>query len=233
MIPIKDENPSRSAPIVTVILIVANVVVYLWQASVGPEEEYGILRWGLTPIELRGVFAYAHGSFSVQPIVTVFSSMFLHGHLLHLAGNMLFLWIFGNNVENTLGHLRFALFYLATGVAGALMQVFTTADPTVSMIGASGAISGILGAYLVLHPFARIVTLIPLFFYFTIVRVPAFFFIFVWFLVQLLGGFAAYGAKGGGVAFLAHVGGFVAGVILVRPFARRRIGRTGRALRRP
>ncbi|MDP3940282.1 MAG: rhomboid family intramembrane serine protease [Deltaproteobacteria bacterium] len=225
MIPIKDENPSRSAPIVTVILIVVNVAVYLWQASVGPEEEYGILRWGLTPIELRGLFTYAHGSFSAQPIVTLFSSMFLHGHLLHLAGNMLFLWIFGNNVEDTLGHFRFVLFYLITGVAGALTQVFTTADPTVSMIGASGAISGVLGAYLVLHPFARIVTLVPLFFYFTVVRIPAFFFLIFWFLIQILGGVAAQGAKGGGVAFLAHVGGFVAGIILVRPLARQKIPR--------
>lgn len=227
VIPLKNENPTRSAPVVTVGLIAINVLAYIWQASLGPDEQYGILRWGLTPQELRGVVTYAHGGFSPQPVVTVFTSMFLHGHLLHLAGNMLFLWIFGDNVEETLGHLRFILFYFATGVAGSLTQVFTSADPTVAMIGASGAISGVLGAYLVLYPLARIVTLVPLFFYFTIVRVPAFVFIIFWFALQLLGGVASSGDAGGGIAFLAHIGGFVAGAVLILPrarnFRRRRI----------
>ncbi len=229
VIPLKDENPTRSVPVVTVGLIAINVLAYIWQASLGPDEHYGILRWGLTPLELRGVFTYAHGGFSPQPVVTVFSSMFLHGHLLHLAGNMLFLWIFGDNVEDTLGHLRFVLFYFASGVAGSLTQVFTSADPTVAMIGASGAISGVLGAYLVLYPFARIVTLVPLFFYFTIVRVPAVFFLVFWFAIQLLGGAASSGDTGGGIAFLAHIGGFAAGAVLILPRAFN--SRAGRRLR--
>jgi len=220
VIPLKDENPTRLVPVVTVSLIALNVLTYIWQASLGPDEHYGILRWGLTPLELRGVFTYAHGDFSPRPMVTVFTSMFLHGHLLHLAGNMLFLWIFGDNVEETLGHLRFILFYLATGAAGSLTQVFTSADPTVAMIGASGAISGVLGAYLILYPLARIVTFVPLFFYFTIVRVPAFVFIIFWFVIQLLGGVASSGGTGGGIAFLAHIGGFVAGAALILPRAR-------------
>ncbi len=222
MIPLKDENPTRSRPVVTVALILVNAVVYLWQASVGPEGHYGVLRWGLTPIELRGVFAYAHGGFNAQPLLTLFSSMFLHAHLLHLGGNMLFLWIFGNNVEDAMGRLRFIVFYLVVGVAGALTQVFTAADPTVAMIGASGAVSGVLGAYLVLYPFARVHTLVPLLFYFTVIRVPALFFLVIWFLLQLLSGAASYGSSGPGIAFLAHVGGFIAGVALVFPFSRTR-----------
>jgi membrane associated rhomboid family serine protease len=219
---------------VTVALILANAAVYLWQASVGSEEHYGVLRWGLTPIELRGVFTYAHGGFNAQPLVTLFSSMFLHGHLLHLGGNMLFLWIFGNNVEDAMGPLRFIIFYLITGVAGALTQVFTAADPTIAMIGASGAVSGVLGAYLVLYPFARVHTLVPLLFYFTVIRVPAIFFLAIWFLLQLLSGAATYGSPGPGVAFLAHVGGFVAGAVLVlllvrpRPVRRSRVSRLTR-----
>ncbi|MFQ5457642.1 MAG: rhomboid family intramembrane serine protease, partial [Myxococcota bacterium] len=213
MIPFKDENPTRSVPVVTVGLIVANVAIFLWQASLGPGEHYGILRWGLTPLELRGMFTYAHGGVSAEPLITVFTSMFLHGNLLHLAGNMLFLWVFGDNVEDALGHLRFILFYLVTGIAGALTQVYTAVDPTVPMIGASGAISGVLGGYLVLYPMARVVTLVPLLFYFTVVRIPAFFYLIFWFGIQLLGSGGVRAGAGGGIAFLAHIGGFAAGAV--------------------
>jgi membrane associated rhomboid family serine protease len=218
VIPLKDENPIQSPPIFTVVLIVTNVFAFLWQISLGPDQDYGVRRWGLTPIELRGMFEYGHGGLNLQPPLTIFTSMFLHGGFMHLAGNMLFLWVFGNNVEDTLGHLRFIVFYFLTGAIAALAQVYTTGDPTVAMIGASGAVSGILGAYLRLHPHARIVTLVPLVFYFTIIRVPAYFFLIVWFLGNLLSGAATYGAQGGGVAFFAHVAGFLAGVVLIRPF---------------
>jgi membrane associated rhomboid family serine protease len=221
VIPLKDDIPTRSTPVVTVVLIVTNLLVFLWQASLGPEENYGVTQWGLVPIEFRGLFTYAHGAFNLGPFATLFTSMFMHGGLAHLAGNMLFLWVFGNNVEEAMSRARFLVFYLVCGVIAGLTQVYATPDPTVSMIGASGAISGVLGAYLVLYPHARIQTLVPLFFYFTVIRVPAFFFLVLWFLMQLLSGAATYSMQGSGIAFLAHVGGFAAGFILVRAFRRR------------
>jgi len=218
VIPIKDELPTTSPPVMTVTLIVANILAFLWQMSLGPEQEYGVTRWGLTPIELRGIFSYAHGTVSALPVFTIFSSMFLHGGIVHLAGNLIYLWIFGNNVEDAMGSLRFLSFYLLSGFIAAMAQVFTTSDPTIAMIGASGAVSGVLGGYLRLHPHARVLTLVPLFFYVSVVHVPAYFFLIVWFIGNFLSGLATYGAQGGGVAFFAHVGGFLAGMLLVRPF---------------
>ena len=218
MIPIKDELPTRSTPVMTIALIAANALVFLWQISLGPAREYGVMRLGLTPIELRGIFSYAHGAVNVLPIVTIFTSMFLHGGIGHLAGNMLYLWIFGNNVEDALGSLRFVGFYLLAGLVAALVQVFTASDPTIAMIGASGAVSGVLGAYLRLHPRARVLTLVPLFFYVSILHVPAYLFLILWFAGNFLSAMATAGTHGGGVAFFAHVGGFVAGMLLVGPF---------------
>ena len=231
VIPVKADSPSRAMPVVTIFLILMNVAAYFWQASLGPEEHYGVLRWGLTPIELRGVVTYAHGGFDAKPILTIFTSMFLHGHLLHLAANMLFLWIFGATVEHALGPLRFLAFYLITGTVGALTQVFTMANPTVPMIGASGAVSGVLGGYLVLRPYGRIHTLIPLFFYMPIIRIPALLFLAAWFVVQLVSSATTHGDNGAGIAFLAHIGGFVAGVILVTPLSRARPFRIARIFR--
>ncbi len=218
VIPIKDELPTKSPPVMTVALIAANVLAFLWQISLGPGQEYGVTRWGLTPLELRGIFSYAHGAVNALPVFTIFTSMFLHGGIAHLAGNMLYLWIFGNNVEDAMGSLRFLSFYLLSGFVAALAQVFTTSDPTIAMIGASGAVSGVLGGYLRLHPRARVLTLVPLFFYVSVLRVPAYFFLILWFAVNFVSAMATYGAHGGGVAFFAHVGGFVAGMLLVRPF---------------
>ncbi len=221
MIPLKDDIPTRSTPVVTVALIATNLLVFLWQASLSPEENYGVTQWGLVPIEFRGLLTYAHGGFNARPFATLFTSMFMHGGLVHLTGNMLFLWVFGNNVEDAMGRARFFLFYLVCGTIAGLTQVYATPDPTITMIGASGAVSGVLGAYLVLYPYARIHALVPLIFYFTIVRIPAFFFLVLWFLIQLLSGAATYGMEGSGIAFLAHVGGFAAGFLLVRAFRRR------------
>ncbi len=218
VIPIKDELPTTSPPVMTVALLVVNVLAFLWQLSLGSAQEYGVTRWGLTPIELLGIFSYAHGTVNATPVFTIFTSMFLHGGFAHLAGNMIYLWIFGNNVEDAMGPLRFLSFYLLSGSIAALAQVFTTSDPTIAMIGASGAVSGVLGAYLRLHPHARVLTLIPLPFYMSVVHVPAYFFLIFWFVGNFLSGLATYGAQGGGVAFFAHVGGFLAGMLLVRPF---------------
>jgi len=201
MIPLRDVIPSRTTPVVTTTLIALNVVVFLSKWSLGPEEgTQFIFDWGLVP-----------ASFSW---VAVLSSMFLHGGFLHAGGNMLYLWIFGDNVEDRLGHGRFVAFYLLCGVAAALAQTFVSPASRVPMVGASGAIAGVMGAYFVMYPHSRIVTLIP-FFFLQIVEVPAIFFLGIWFLMQFLSGvgsIAQVEAGTGGVAFWAHVAGFVAGV---------------------
>jgi membrane associated rhomboid family serine protease len=158
----------------------------------------------------------------LAPPLTVLTSMFLHAGFAHLLGNMVFLWIFGNNVEDATGHPRFLLFYLACGVAAALSHILTRPGSTVPMVGASGAISGVLGAYFLLYPHARIVTLVLLGFFAQTVRIPAFFFLGLWFLMQLFPAFLSVGGDGGGVAWFAHIGGFVAGMLLLVPFKRRR-----------
>ena len=215
MIPLKDDTVGVCRPVLTAALIVANVLVYVWQVS-----ELGVyesaMRGGAVPYEIM-TFQDVGLPALVPPPLTIFTSMFLHGGFTHIAGNMLFLWIFGNNVEDALGRSRFLLFYLGTGLVAAVAQVATTSggrDLLVPMVGASGAVSGVLGAYMVLWPHARILTLIPIFVFIRIVYVPAFVFIGFWFLLQLLPAFI--GAEGSGVAFMAHVGGFVAGYLFVR-----------------
>jgi membrane associated rhomboid family serine protease len=211
MIPLRDVIPSRTTPYVTIGLIVANVLVFLFELSLGRGVEAFTLYFGLTPANFSWL--------------NVFTSMFVHGGFLHIAGNMLYLWIFGDNVEDRMGHGRFLVFYLLCGVAAALAQTVTAPDSTVPMVGASGAIAGVMGAYFVLYPKSRIVALVPLFFWFQIFEVPAIFFLGIWFLMQLLSGVgsiaeATRGAAGGGVAFWAHVAGFVAGITSVLLFRR-------------
>src|SRR5689334_10104042 len=217
MIPLRDVIPSRTTPYVTVSLVVINVLVFLYQLTLGSDLNEFVFTYGLVP-------AY----FSWISVVT---SMFLHGGFLHVAGNMLYLWIFGDNVEDRMGHGRFLVFYLLCGIAAALAQTFTTPDSTVPMIGASGAIAGVMGAYFVLYPRSRIVTLIPLFFFFQVIEVPAIFFLGIWFLMQFVSGVgsivstvgnAGNGSGGaiGGIAFWAHIAGFVAGITGVALFRR-------------
>jgi membrane associated rhomboid family serine protease len=211
MIPLRDIIPSRTTPYVTISLISLNVLVFLYELSLGRAVDAFTLYWGLVP----AAFSW----------VTVFTSMFLHGGLLHVAGNMLYLWIFGDNVEDRMGHGRFLVFYLLCGVAAALAQTITTPDSVVPMVGASGAIAGVMGAYFVLYPKSRIVTLIPLFFFFQVIEVPAILFLGIWFLMQFLSGVGsilttAGGGPAGGVAFWAHVAGFVAGISGVIVFRR-------------
>jgi len=209
MIPLRDVIPSRTRPVVTIALIAANAAVFLLQQSLSPAGfERFILTWGLVPAQ-----------FSVH---TVFTSMFLHGGWMHVVGNMLYLWIFGDNVEDRLGHGRFLAFYLLCGTAAALLQVAFSPGSRMPMIGASGAIAGVLGAYLVMFPRSRILTLVPIFVFVQIVEIPAIFFLGIWFLLQLLSGVGSLvqPADVGGVAFWAHAGGFVAGLLLVAPFRR-------------
>ncbi len=210
MFPLRDINPVRTMPVLTWTLVFVNVSLWLFQywlylAGGGDRFATFIFQWGVVPARLL----------ELDGLITPVSSMFLHGDWLHLAGNMWFLWVFGDNVEDRMGKLRFAVFYLACGFAAVVAQVLIDPSSTVPMVGASGAIAGVLAAYVVLHPMARVITFIPLFF---LVEVPAFVFVFVWFGFQLLSGTEALGAIGqnqGGVAFFAHIGGFLAGLILV------------------
>ena len=223
MIPLRDDNPTSITPFVTYALIAACVLVFLWQMSLGEKGfEAAVLALGVTPATLLGDARLPPELYLVPPVATVFSSMFLHGGFMHLAGNMLYLWIFGNNVEDSMGHVRFVVFYLLCGVAAALAQAWPNPDSTIPMIGASGAISGVLGAYLLLFPRARVLVLIPLGAFSRIVYVPAMFVLGFWFVLQLINT-ALSDAGQGGVAWGAHIGGFVAGMILIPVFKYRHV----------
>src|SRR6185369_5326939 len=209
MIPLRDVIPSRTTPYVTISLVAINVLVFLYQFSLGPDVNRFVLTFALIP-------AY----FSWVSVVT---SMFLHGGFLHVAGNMLYLWIFGDNVEDRMGHGRFLAFYLLCGIAAALGQTLTVPHSQIPMVGASGAVAGVMGAYFVLYPHSRIVTLLPIFIFWQIIEVPAIFFLGVWFLMQFLSGVGSVTsatAGQGGVAFWAHVAGFLAGISGVMVFRR-------------
>ncbi len=220
MIPIKDRNPTDLFPIVTIALIAANVALFIYQLSRGlPGFERFTMGFAVVPV------AFADAPFSPTQHALVFTSMFLHGGFLHIAGNMLFLWIFGDNIEDYFGHFKFAVFYLACGVAGTMAHILTHPASPVPVIGASGAISGVLGAYFLLFPRARVLTLVPIFFFLYFIEVPAFVFLGVYILIQILNGLP--GLAGGatasaGVAWLAHIGGFFAGVALLFLFGKRR-----------
>lgn len=220
MIPLHDDNPTRITPYVTIGLIAACVLVFLWQAGSSAEGvQAAIFSYGVIPAVLFGS-ATLSPEYAVLPApLTIISSMFLHGGWMHLGGNMLYLWLFGNNIEDAMGHLRFIVFYLVCGAAAALAQAFAAPLSEIPMVGASGAISGVLGAYILLHPRARVLTLIFLGFFVTMFRLPAMIVLGFWILIQVFNA-AFQPASGGGVAFLAHVGGFVAGLVLIGLFKR-------------
>ncbi len=221
MIPLKDDNPTRSTPLVTWALIVGCVLVFVWQASLPPAvAEAMVYAFGLVPGVLFGQLLLPPELDVVPAWMTIFSSMFLHGGWAHLIGNMLYLWIFGDNVEDDLGKPRFVLFYLACGVAAAMAQALPDPSSPIPMVGASGAISGVLGAYLVLHGRAQVLVLIPFGLLTQVVRLPAVMVLGFWFLIQLVSELGAGDAAG--VAFRAHIGGFVAGLMLAPLMAPRR-----------
>ena len=218
MFPISDDNPSRIRPYVTWGLIAACVLVFLWQASLDTGAgRAAVFSLGMIPARLFGFRELSAELASVPAWATVVTSMFMHGGWMHLGGNMLFLWIFGDNVEDSMGHVRFAAFYLLCGAVAALTQAFLNTNSLIPMIGASGAISGVLGAYLLLYPRARVRVLIFLGIIFWIARIPAMYVLGIWFISQLVSA-AATPANVPGVAFWAHVGGFVAGFALVGLF---------------
>jgi membrane associated rhomboid family serine protease len=215
MFPLSDDNPRTSTPVVTWSLIAACILVYLWQLSAGGDGEAVFFGFGMIPARLFGYADLPPGIPSVPASLTLFTSMFMHGGLLHLGGNMLFLYIFGDNIEDSMGRLRYLIFYLLCGVAAALSQAFIEPASEVPMIGASGAISGVLGAYILLHPRATVRTLIFLGFFVTILHIPAMIVLGFWFVIQFFSAAATPSDAEGGVAFWAHIGGFVAGMALV------------------
>ena len=222
MLPIKDDIPTKRTPIVTIALIVINCLVFLFELAQGNrgfmEFTYA---WGLIPVELTtGVELTPHAS--VSSVVNLFTSMFMHGGFLHLGGNMLYLWIFGNNIEDRLGRVKFVFFYLASGIVASLAFIATDPQGDIPLVGASGAIAGILGAYLVSYPRARVVTVLFIFYFIRIARIPALFVLGFWFILQVFNGLPALGSSGGGgVAWFAHIGGFLFGLVVFKFFVKK------------
>lgn len=219
MIPFKDDNPTETFPVITVGLIIINILVFIWEAITPSAAEQIAFYYGAIP---HNIITF-QGAQPIPPVLSIFTSMFLHGGILHVAGNMLYLWIFGNNIEDSLGHFKFLLFYLFSGVVAAYGHALTDPQSTIPMIGASGAVSGILGAYLLLFPHARVHTLIFFGFFVQVVRIPALIVLGFWIVLQLLNGILGAGAlQQGGVAWFAHVGGFLAGILTIKLWRPRR-----------
>jgi membrane associated rhomboid family serine protease len=218
MFPLRDTEPSYSKPVVTILLIVVNILVFLFEFSLDPDTQNGfIAAYGLIPDQ-----------FHFSNIIT---SMFLHGGWMHVLGNMWFLWIFGDNIEDILGHGKYLLFYLLCGVVAALAQVAVSPNSRIPTVGASGAIAGIMGAYMIKFPHSRILSLVTIVFFFTTVEIPAWIMLIYWFVIQFFSGVGTLGASQasqGGVAFFAHIGGFIAGIGLIHVMgARQRFSRRG------
>lgn len=213
MIPLRDNIPSRTFPFVTYSLIGANILAFFMELSLGPNLERFFYIFGVVPQKvLYAVFEAPE--LIPYTVVPFFTSIFLHGGWMHLLGNMLYLYIFGDNVESALGHFRFLVFYLSCGIAASLVHISFNSGSDIPTVGASGAIAGVLGAYFLLFPRARVVTLVPIFFFFQIIEIPALIFLGLWFLIQFLSGSMTIGsgAAAAGVAWWAHIGGFAVGV---------------------
>jgi len=219
MFPIYDDVPTKQFPLITVALIVLNLIVYLYQISLGERFTEFIYSMGLLPFEItHRIDLLPSGPSPIY--LTIFSSMFMHGSIIHLLGNMLFLWIFGNNVEDYLGRKKFVIFYLFCGITAALTQIFINPDSKVPMVGASGAIAGVLGAYLLLYPRAKVTTVIIFGFFIRLIKIPAVVVLGFWIVYQFLYGISSLAVRTGegGVAWFAHIGGFICGVIIIKLF---------------
>jgi len=216
MIPIKDQIPTRRFPIMNYLLIAINIIVFLLQWLSGPNQEAIVYQFALIPANFLQTIGLAN-------IGDIFTSMFMHAGLAHIGGNMLYLWIFGDNVEDSMGSARFLIFYLTGGIVASLAHIFTNSTSQIPTVGASGAIAAVLGAYLVLYPRSRVLTFIPIGYFMRLTTVPASIVLGLWFVLQLFNGVLTMGASDvGGVAFWAHIGGFIAGVILAKLFANKR-----------
>ncbi len=226
MIPLRDDAPRFSTPWVTYFLLALNVAVFLFEVMLGPmAREQFLFQFGVIPAEITGLVRGVQGITAVGSLIPVLTSMFLHASWLHLIGNMWVLYIFGDNIEDYLGHFKYLLFYLISGVAASVMHTVLNPYVTIPSVGASGAIAGVMGAYFILYPSARVLTLVPFLFIF-FVWLPAWIVLGYWFVLQFLTGAATSIAAssrttGGGIAFWAHVGGFVAGIALIKIFPSR------------
>ena len=218
MIPIRDINPTQKKPFVNIALIVLNVLAFLYEVSLGSRVEGVFFLYGVVPAD--AILAFSTYQY-IDGAIPFLTSMFLHGGWLHLAGNMLYLWIFGDNIEEKLGHARYLGFYVICGLVAGALHVFVDPASTIPTVGASGAISGVLGAYLLMFPRARVLTVIPIFFFIQLAELPALFVLGFWFVIQFFNGLVSLGFETGGmggVAWWAHIGGFLAGMALVAPF---------------
>lgn len=213
MFPFKDDNPTQTFPFVTIGIITINILAYLWEIISPAGERYIIYNYGAIPSGLLSL----EKTQALHPTATVFSSMFLHGGLLHVGGNMLYLWIFGDNIEDRLGHFRFLLFYLVSGIIASYAHAISSPSSTVPMIGASGAVAGVLGAYILLFPHARVHTLIFFGFFIQVIKIPALIVIGFWAIIQFVNGILSQGLlPQGDVAWFAHIGGFLTGLLTIK-----------------
>jgi membrane associated rhomboid family serine protease len=229
MIPLKDNIPARNFPVINISLIVVNVLMFIYQLQQGEQLQQFILQWGFVPAQFQ-----IHGWYNLSAWAPVFTSMFLHGNLLHIISNMWILWIFGDNVEDSMGHGGYLLFYLLCGIVSVFAQYWAATDSPYPMVGASGAIAGVLGAYFLTYPQARILTLVPIFIIFYMVELPAYVFLGIWVLIQLVQGavvLVSNDAPAGGIAWWAHIGGFGGGIILLPFFRKRKRRRSSPRLR--
>jgi len=217
MFPLRDDNPTTMTPFVTWILIAINVAVFLYQISLPPSAaQLFVYQFGAIPAVIFGVKSLPAQAAAIPPLMSIFTSMFLHGGWMHLVGNMWFLWIFGNNIEEAMGHARYLAFYLICGILASASHIFFSPASAIPSIGASGAIAGVLGAYIMLYPRARVWTLIFLGFFIKMMYLPAGVILGFWILIQFINGSMMMGRQdAGGVAFWAHIGGFIAGILLV------------------
>lgn len=213
MIPYKDDNPTAIVPYVTISIVAANIFAFIVQMMSGSDGRAIVYAFGAIPSNI----VTFQSQQPIHPILTIFSSMFMHGGLFHLGGNMLYLWIFGNNIEDKLGHVKFFIFYIACGIMAAFSHIITAPHSNIPMIGASGAVSGVLGAYVLLFPLAKVHTLIFLGFFIQIIRIPALIVIGFWAIIQVVNGLMSTGMLNqGGVAWFAHIGGFVVGLAVIK-----------------
>lgn len=222
MIPIRDDTPRYSTPYVTYLLIGLNTLIFLFEVSLSPPaREAFVYQFGVEPLRVLASLGLANVYVPHASVLPLFTSMFLHASWLHLIGNMWVLWIFGDNIEDYLGHFSYLVFYIVSGLAASVAHVLLNANSTVPSVGASGAIAGVMGAYFLLFPSARVLTLVPLIIFFTFIWLPAWIVLGYWFVLQFLSGAAtaiAYSGRegGGGIAFWAHVGGFLAGIVMIK-----------------
>lgn len=217
MIPLKDNIEHKKFPIVNTLLILFNVLIFIYEMGLGLKLQAFFSTYAIVPSKFL-----SSNALSVDRLTPLFTSMFLHAGLLHIGGNMLFLFIFGDNVEDSMGHFRYFFFYILVGLLSNLAHIYTNPASSIPSLGASGAIAGVLGAYFLLYPRARVATLIFLLFFFQVIEVPAWFFLGLWFLLQIISSTASAGnASGGGVAWWAHIGGFASGMILILFFRKK------------